>query len=132
MLAASTARRRGRGGGADLARQLRIAQLDSPLFDVETQLREVKRQLVHVAEQPSERDPVVSREIPPEHRALVVLDEAANGVADLDAPHCRARKLRPHGLKRPLARFRPVDLAALGIELTAVLGHEPDVDQWMV
>src|SRR5271167_3698984 len=59
------------------ARQLGITQFDGPLFDVQAELREPKRQLVHVAEQPSERDPIVSWKIAAKNRALVLIDEPA-------------------------------------------------------
>ena len=60
-----------------LVGQLRIAELDRPLLDVEAELRIVERQLLETAEEPHERDPVVGREIAPEHGMLVVIGEDA-------------------------------------------------------
>src|ERR1700683_444401 len=49
--------------GVQLGRQFWIAKLDSPLFDVQTKLRVVQRQFIHVSEQPIERPPVISGQI---------------------------------------------------------------------
>src|ERR1700724_3873061 len=49
--------------GAQLVGQFRIAKLDCPLFYVETKLRIVERQFIHVSEQPIERHPVISGKI---------------------------------------------------------------------
>ena len=114
---------------ADLPRQLGVTQLDGPLFDVQAKLRILKRQLVHIAEQPAEAHPVVSRKISPENRVRVVIDEPTNRIADFFPHHSGAVELRPDGLKGPLASFRPVNLTALGIKLTAVLSHQSHTDQ---
>src|SRR6202795_4993298 len=53
--------------GTHLVGQFRVAQFDGPLFDVQTKLRIVERQLIYASEQPTERHPVVSRKISPEH-----------------------------------------------------------------
>jgi len=95
----------------NLARQLGITQFDGPLLYVQAELREPKRQLVHVAEQPGECDPIVSWKIAPENRAIILIDESANCVADFFPHHSRAVELRPDGLKGPLVSFRPIDLS---------------------
>src|SRR6202008_3768134 len=53
----------------------------------------------------------------------------AHGVADFFARHAWAFQLRPHVLLGPEAGVRPVDLAALGVELAAVLRHQAEADQ---
>src|ERR1700761_4426352 len=70
-----------------LRRKRRIAELDRPLLDVETELREGEGQIVHATEEPGEDDPIEGGEVAPEDRVLVVLGEAANIVADVLASH---------------------------------------------
>src|ERR1700722_7145643 len=94
-----------------LMRQLRIGKFDGQLFDVETELREVKGQFVHIAEQPAEHHPIVSRKITPKHRSFIRVNEPPDCVTDVLARHSRPLKLRPHRFKRPLAGFGPVNLA---------------------
>jgi len=89
----------------------------------------MERQLIHAAEQPAERDPIVSGEISPEHRAFVPIDESANGVADFFAVQPRTVELRANRLEGPLASLRPVDLTALGIELSTVFCDQSNADQ---
>jgi hypothetical protein len=115
--------------GAQLVGQFRIAQFDGPLFDIQTKLRIVERKLIHASEQPNERDPVVGRKVSPEHGVLVPVGKSANGIADVLSPHAFAVELGAHVLQRPLTGLRPIDLAALGIELATVFGHEADTDQ---
>src|ERR1700678_2577903 len=89
----------------------------------------MERQLIHASEQPSERDPVVSRKVSPEHRVLVSVSKPANRIADFFPPHTFAVKLGAHVQKRPLTGLRPIDLIALSIELTTVFSHQADTDQ---
>ncbi len=60
---------------------------------------------------------------------FVMFGEGADGVADPLARHAIAVELRAHRLERPLVGLGPVDLAALGVELAPVLGHDADADQ---
>src|ERR1700677_1139571 len=97
--------------GPHLMRQFGIAKLDGPLLDIETKVRKPEWQLVHPTEQPTEYDPVVSREISPEDRVLVGIDEPANRVADLFPRHSDAVELRTHRSQSPFAGLRPIDFA---------------------
>ena len=112
-----------------LVGQLRIAELDRPLLDVEAELRIVERQHLQAAEEPHERDPVIGWEIAPEHGMLVVIGEDAERVTNLLEAHALALKLRAYVLEDPRARLRPVDFAALRIKLPPVLGDEFDADE---
>jgi hypothetical protein len=111
-----------------LVRKLGIAKLDRPLLDVEAELGKVERQFLEPPEEPDERDPVVGREIAPKHRMLVAVGEIAQGVADVFAAHRLAVELRAHVGERPRVRFRPVDLAALGLKLPSVFGDDSNAD----
>ena len=100
-----------------LVRKLRIAKLDRPLLDVETELGKVERQFLEAAKKPDECDPVIGRKIAPEHRMLVAIGEIAQCVADLLAAHLLAVELWAHIFERPRACLRPGDLASLRIKL---------------
>src|SRR6516162_25811 len=65
----------------------------------------------------------------PEHGVLIPVCKLAKGIADFQPLHALAVELGTHVLQRPLTGIRPIDLAALGIELAAVFGHQTDADQ---
>jgi hypothetical protein len=115
--------------GALLARQLGIAQFDRPLFDVEAKLRVMERQFLEAAEQPYESDPVKGRKIAPEHGVLVMIGERPQAIADGLAAHTLAVELRTYVLLHPWVRLRPVDVAALRVELATVFGDDADTDE---
>lgn len=108
--------------------QFWVAQLDRPLFDISAELRVVERQFVHVPEQPAECDPVIRWKVPPELRILIIVREPSNRVADVFPRHTFPTQLWAHGFKSPLAGLAPVNFTALGVELPAVFGDQPNTD----
>jgi hypothetical protein len=65
----------------------------------------VERQFLEAAEKPDERNPVIGREIAPEHRMLVAVSEVAQRVADVFAAHPLAVELGAHIFERPWVAF---------------------------